>query len=1060
MPHAPTPAPGEPDPGQAQESLAQRLRGLYGEGVDPGISLEGEHAAPGDASAEIVRRLNERSGGFGRYRLKDELARGGQGSILRVWDEDLRRSLAMKVILGKDDQQRGPSPLDTRSVGRFLEEAQVTGQLDHPGIVPVHELGVDSQGRVYFTMKLVRGRDFKSILKLVHEGQEGWTVTRALHVLLRVCEAMAYAHSKGVIHRDLKPGNVMVGRFGEVYVMDWGLARVLGRPDRKDVRVQRPEETTQTLNVALHEKGSLASDAPILTMDGDVVGTPAYMSPEQAAGEIEKMGPHSDVYSAGAMLYHLLAKQLPYVAPGVKLSNYAIWYRVQEGPPTPLHELAPDQPAELIAICEKAMARDPARRYRDMSELGEDLRAFLEQRVVGAYETGALAELRKWVQRNRPLAASLAAAIVLALVGLGGIGYVEARSRRTEEGLRRVAEENEQVARRERNNVLRLSAFRVLEDLEAEAERLWPPYPQHIPAYLEWLQRAEGLIAGLEQATDDYPGHARQLEILRARALPSSPEDRVAARRTHPRFEEFEALSAQLASLRLARSVQAGAAAPEPPLLDQVVHSLSAAALNNRAWPLVDPERRLFGRELEGLVLSRLAVARASDDTVRAEAGDTLAWALLSVGLDDEALEAGHAALSAAPAHLKGKFKELYQRLERAVLLQKGGALDRQIERLEPELAKLEEHLSRAGRWRFASPDDQAWHDQLAKLVELIEAFRHPDLGPARTGMSPRWGWGIERRLAFARRIEERSLTSTEARARWEEACASIADRNECPRYAGLRLTPQLGLLPLRLDLDTGLWEFVQLVTGDEPKFDSKGLELSESSGVVMVLIPGGTFAMGAQNLAPEMPGYDPAATPYEGPVHQVSLSPFFLSKYELTQAQWMRMAGSNPSFIHGQDDSPLHPVESISWLDCQRVLERAGLTLPTEAQWEYSARAGTDMPWWTGAEKDSLAGRVNLLGTRLNMHAPVQRHDPNPFGLASVLGNVWEWCADNAGKEVYLESDSLDPRFEVGGRERIARGGSFSDAESYARVSYRLRVPDYFLNQNMGVRPARPVEP
>jgi hypothetical protein len=164
------------------------------------------------------------------------------GAILKVWDGDLRRHLAMKVVLGTGSSANpGETPaVDQKQIARFLEEAQVTGQLDHPGIVPVHELGLDADGRVYFTMKLVKGRDLKRIFDLVFEEQEGWNETRALGVIQKVCDAMAYAHVKGVIHRDLKPANVMVGNFGEVFVMDWGLARVLGRSDSHDLRI-RPE---------------------------------------------------------------------------------------------------------------------------------------------------------------------------------------------------------------------------------------------------------------------------------------------------------------------------------------------------------------------------------------------------------------------------------------------------------------------------------------------------------------------------------------------------------------------------------------------------------------------------------------------------------------------------------------------------------------------------------------------------------------------------------------------------------------------------------------------------
>src|SRR5262249_15892429 len=149
---------------------------------------------------------------------------------------------------------------------RFLEEAQVTGQLDHPGIVPVHEIGLDQNGRIYFTMRLVQGRDLRQIVELVHEGKDGWNQTRALGVILKVCEAMAYAHSKGVIHRDLKPANVMVGYFGEVYVMDWGLARVVGQADTHDLRLRLNAPALTPVETDRAEE--------FVTLDGEIMGTP------------------------------------------------------------------------------------------------------------------------------------------------------------------------------------------------------------------------------------------------------------------------------------------------------------------------------------------------------------------------------------------------------------------------------------------------------------------------------------------------------------------------------------------------------------------------------------------------------------------------------------------------------------------------------------------------------------------------------------------------------------------------------------------------------------------
>src|SRR5262245_1921934 len=197
----------------------------------------------GSSVAERLRRLAERgASGAGRYELHGEVARGGMGAILRAFDQDLGRSLAMKVILGERDGEGG-GRVDAHVLERFVEEAQITGQLDHPGVVPVHELGLDEKGRVYFTMRLVKGITAQDVFGLARSRAEGWTLTRALEVLLKVCDTLAYAHSKGVVHRDLKPSNVMVGRYGEVYVMDWGLAKVLGQKDAHDLRI-RPQEST------------------------------------------------------------------------------------------------------------------------------------------------------------------------------------------------------------------------------------------------------------------------------------------------------------------------------------------------------------------------------------------------------------------------------------------------------------------------------------------------------------------------------------------------------------------------------------------------------------------------------------------------------------------------------------------------------------------------------------------------------------------------------------------------------------------------------------------------
>jgi serine/threonine-protein kinase len=463
--------------------VSVRVGRIVGKDVDARVALDRtDHDRPRDPS----QPKDEPPGRIGRYHLRGEVGHGGQGAILHVFDQDLRRHLAMKVVRGDGPAKGRAAPLSSvapKLLGRFLEEAQVTAQLDHPGIVPVHELGLDSDQHVYFTMKFVKGEDLSVVYRKTKAGDGGWNRTRALNVLVKVCEAMSYAHHKGVIHRDLKPGNVMVGRFGEVYVMDWGLARVLGKEDAKDVRLRpgRPASDGTSDERVTDDLG--ADDEALMTMDGDVVGTPTYMPPEQALGNIGAMGPHSDVYSLGAMLYELLAGHPPYVQPGTKPNILDILLRVQKEAPHPLAREAADAPQELVAICEKAMARDPARRYRDMSGMAEDLRAFLEGRVVQAYETGAVAELRKWVTRNRALAGAMAAGVVALIAGLATTLVQKGRADHNAE----LALEREGIARRAE------------ERANAEAERA--------NREAETARRTAGFLVGLFEVVD--PGEAR-----------------------------------------------------------------------------------------------------------------------------------------------------------------------------------------------------------------------------------------------------------------------------------------------------------------------------------------------------------------------------------------------------------------------------------------------------------------------------------------------------------------------------------------------------------------------
>jgi serine/threonine protein kinase len=430
-------APAFDDFAQARPELEPELRALHSDwralhaireraGVGVTASEEAAGVAPGPApewneplTRELLQRLASHSARGARYLRGQEIGRGGMGTVREAVDVDLRRTVAIKTV-----QERVARPASEelvsaheRALHRFLEEAQVTAQLNHPGVVPVFDLGVDEQGLPYFAMARVAGDDLLEIFAKVRRREDGWSVTRAVGVLLRVCETMAYAHSRGVVHRDLKPANVMVGRFGEVYVMDWGLAKLRGETE-PSARAAEPVATDRQL--------AIDSDpvTPLATFAAQQPGTVFYMSPEQAQGGAGAVGPLSDVYSVGAMLYELLAGRAPYRDLAARQTYASVREALLAGPPPPVDSLAERPVGELVAIQEKAMAREPEQRYASMLDLASDLRAYLENRVVRAHRTGAVVELRKWIARNKMAAASIAIGLTLVAATLGGANAV------------------------------------------------------------------------------------------------------------------------------------------------------------------------------------------------------------------------------------------------------------------------------------------------------------------------------------------------------------------------------------------------------------------------------------------------------------------------------------------------------------------------------------------------------------------------------------------------------------------------------------------------------------
>ncbi|MCA9235890.1 MAG: protein kinase [Planctomycetales bacterium] len=347
-----------------------------------------------------------------RFEIVQLHAQGGLGAVFLARDSEIDRTVALKQIKSQwaDDG-------DSRA--RFLLEAKITGRLEHPGIVPIYALGADASGRPYYAMRFIRGESMLTVIERFLRPRDGAPegadklpeLRRLLARFVEVCNALEYAHSRGIIHRDVKPANVMLGRYGETLVVDWGLAKVIG--DEEDIVVDTYTKWTPV------GSGSGGSGA---TRMGAAVGTPAYMSPEQAAGRLNDLGPQSDVYSLGATLYQLLTGQVPHDATddiGVLMAQ------IDRGQFRSPREREHWIPKALSAICMKALRPLPEDRYASAGAMGEDLQRWLSDEPVRAYADSFAERTWRWMRNHRTLVISAVAtqAVAAAAIVIGAIGW-------------------------------------------------------------------------------------------------------------------------------------------------------------------------------------------------------------------------------------------------------------------------------------------------------------------------------------------------------------------------------------------------------------------------------------------------------------------------------------------------------------------------------------------------------------------------------------------------------------------------------------------------------------
>lgn len=328
-----------------------------------------------------------------RYVLGNEIARGGMGKIVLTKDVNLRRNIVTKVLLNKN------SKLATL---RFIEEAQITGQLEHPNIPPVYDLGLTKEKNIFFTMKQIKGETLQSIIKKLKENddetRERYSFNALVNIFLKVCNALEFAHSKKVIHRDIKPENIMVGEYGEVLLMDWGIAKVVG------VNEEFEELEGEKISSVRTE------DESTNTIEGTTAGTPSFMSPEQAAGHIEKLDQRSDIYSLGATLFNAFSLEKPFKGKTV----YELLNNVTKGR---IQELKGKIPPELKAITLKAMEFKPENRYQSIKEMEKDFLNYQMGYSVSAKQDNIFDILKKFYKRNKLLTTVSLSFFIICLVG-------------------------------------------------------------------------------------------------------------------------------------------------------------------------------------------------------------------------------------------------------------------------------------------------------------------------------------------------------------------------------------------------------------------------------------------------------------------------------------------------------------------------------------------------------------------------------------------------------------------------------------------------------------------
>ncbi|MEQ8765052.1 MAG: SUMF1/EgtB/PvdO family nonheme iron enzyme [Planctomycetota bacterium] len=1006
------------------------LRGQELEGVRPGLEQElrilFSSPAPSEPESDEASESADR---FGEFKILGRLGVGGMGEVYLAEQETLHRRVALKILPERSAQE----PV---SLARFRREVAALSRCEHPHVVKVLTSG-EARGVPYYAMEYVDGADLSDVAKALSDTGDFDSAVSTACEAARGRQKELFAEAPPVEKAPIA-SRAGRGRFQELATYFRDAARGVAHLHEHGIihRDLKPGNLMITANdrraVVMDLGLAAVEDASVsLTMDkSQILGTLRYMPPEQLQRNLLSVDHRADVYALGATLYELVTDR-PFFDGDTEARLIEQVLREQ---PLAIEKANLSVPKDLATIVRKASEKDPGLRYESAEALADDLEAFLENRPISARPPSLGYVFKMAVRRHKGLSAVIAASLVIIVVGTI-IAFRQITAARDDAKLAAT------TAERERQ--------KTADALEAKEDAL------------QLAQRNE------ERATRNADEAKKNADT--------------ATRNADEAQQNLDELL-QLSSIEILTDMRRRA--------DEDLWPPGSATI---------PKMEAWIAEAETSVVPLLGPLMAQRDELEAEA--------LPYTEEQSRRDRDTHPEAAVLAEARSKAKELEEQLAAAkkkstgpaALLSGGGSaskeeavrLGRELEAQQAEVDRLEGIVSERRTWEFAGDakmdaDAKRWRHRLVRsLVSDLGAFFE---GPGSAYEAVRGYAGeaygsslpeVRTRLELARRLERETAQGDEAKRLWAAAIADIAQHSE---YGGLALTVQEGLLPIGNDPDSTLWEFAVLSTGEVPERDGGGrIVVSDEMAVILVLIPGGELDMGAIRPSADRPegspNVDPQARSDESPVRRIALDPFFLSKYEMTQGQWERARAARPSYY--DVNTPFarqawrrHPVEQVSWPDCDEVLLRLGLILPSEAQWEYGARARTTTVWWPGNEEKELEGKANIADQSYRraggnqppvpwddgfpVHAPVGSFGANRFGLHDVHGNVWEWCLDGYGdyEIAFRAGDGL--RSIDGARNRVFRGGSFSSPAVLARSANRYdNTPDYRVNA-LGVRPAR----